>query len=118
MKMKKVKRYSDDFKKEVIKEFKGGKISKSELRRKYGIGGGSTILQWMRKFEGSVPKDLYMPKEKEKTLDQLKLEIEQLKHQLEYEKLKSKVFDKMIDIAEEEFQIPIRKKPGAKQSKK
>ena len=59
-----------------------------------------------------------MHERKEKTVDQLKLEIEQLKYQLEYEKLKSEAFNTMIDIAEQEFKIPIRKKYGAKQFKK
>ncbi|MEZ4917727.1 MAG: hypothetical protein R2792_01380 [Saprospiraceae bacterium] len=45
-----------------------------------------------------------MNEQKEKdSKKELKLEIEQLKHQLEYEKLKSEAFDTMIDIAEQEF---------------
>lgn len=116
--MKKVNHYSDGFKRKVVNEVLSGEICKEEARRKYGIGGSSTVLKWIRKFEGSIPKNLFMSEKKEQTVDQLKLEIEQLKRQLEYEKLKSATFDKLIDIAEEEFKIPIRKKPGAKQSKK
>ena len=116
--MKKVNYYSDVFKMQVVNEVLSGAISKYEARRKYGIGGSVTVLRWIRKFESSKPKELFMSEKKEKTVEQLKLEIEQLKHQLEYEKLKSKAFDTMIDIAEEEFKIAIRKKPGAKQSKK
>ncbi len=116
--MKKVNHYSDDFKRKVVNEVLRGEICKEEARRKYGIGGSTTVLKWIRKFEGSKPKNLFMSEKKEQTVDQLKLENEQLKRQLEYEKLKSTTFDTMIDIAEEEFKIPIRKKPGAKQSKK
>ena len=116
--MKKVNHYSDGFKRKVVNEVLSGEICKEEARRKYGIGGNSTISKWIRKLEGSKPRNLFMSDKKEKTVEQLKLEIEQLKHQLEYEKLKSKAFDTMIDIAEEEFKIAIRKKPGAKQSKK
>lgn len=116
--MKKVNHYSDDFKMQVVQEVLHGEISKEEARRKYGIGGKSTVLKWIRKFEGSCPKILFMSEKKEKTVEQLKNEIEQLNRQLNYEKLKSKVLDTMIDIAESEFKIPIRKKPGAKQFKK
>ena len=45
------------------------------------------------------------------TLGQLK----ELEKALEYEKLRSLAYSTMIDIAEKEFNIPIRKKPGAKQ---
>ena len=116
--MKKVKQYSDEFKNKVVEEVLSGQMCKEEAKRKYGIGGSSTVLKWIRKFEGSRPKKLFMSEKKEKTVEQLKLRIEQLKHQLEYEKLKSEAFDTMIDIAEKEFKIPIRKKYGAKQFKK
>lgn len=116
--MKKVNRYSDDFKTIVVNEVLSGQISKESARKKYGIGGSTTVLKWIRKFEGSKPKRLFMNEKPEKTKEQLELEIEQLKHQLEYEKLKSEAFDTMIDIAEDEFKISIRKKSGAKPSKK
>jgi len=116
--MKKVKHYSDDFKTKVVDEILSGQICKESARRKYGIGGSTTILKWIRKLEGAKPKRLFMLEKREKTKEQLELEIEQLKHQLEYEKLKSEAFDTMIDIAEEEFKISIRKKSGAKPSKK
>ncbi len=44
--------------------------------------------------------------------------IELLEKQLEWEKLRSKALDTMINVAERELQIDIRKKPGTKQSEK
>ena len=41
--------------------------------------------------------------------------IEELEEALEYEKLRSLAYSTMIDIAEEDFKIEIRKKDGAKQ---
>jgi transposase-like protein len=116
--MKKVKYYSDEFKTKVVNEFLTGQISKEAVRRKYGIGGKTTVSQLICKFEGEKPKRLFMIEKREKTKEQLELEIEQLKHELEYEKLKSEAFDTMIDIAEEQFKISIRKESGAKPSKK
>lgn len=115
--MKKVKRYSDEFKRKVIDEVLTGQISKEVARRKYGIGGSTTVLKWIRKFEGLKPIRLVMSEKREKTKEELELEIEQLKHQLDYEKLRSEAFDTMLDIAEKEFKVPIRKKSGAKQSR-
>ena len=40
-----------------------------------------------------------------------------LKKVLEEAQLKIKALNTLIDVAEDQFKIPIRKKPGAKQSK-
>ena len=44
-----VKRYSEAFKRHVVREYEEG-ATILDLRRKYGIGGGSTIQQWIRKY--------------------------------------------------------------------
>ena len=116
--MKKVNQYSDEFKMHVVYEYLNGDKSKEALRREYGIRGGSAILNWIRKFEGVKSTKLLMGKNSKKTKEDLLKEIELLKKQLEYEKLRSVAFDTMIDVAEEELNISIRKKFGAKQSKK
>ena len=116
--MKKRNQYSDEFKNQVVQEVLSGQISAEAAKRKYGIRSSTSIMNWIRKFKAQRPKKLFMAKQPKKTKEQLELEIEQLKHQLEYERLKNEVLDTMIDIAEEEFKIPIRKKPGAKRSKK
>lgn len=45
----------------------------------------------------------------------LKAELNRVKKQLRYEQMRAEAFNVMIDIAEKEFKIPIRKKHGAKQ---
>ena len=47
---------------------------------------------------------------------QLEQEIAELKKQLEWQTMRAEALDKMIDIAEKQMQVPIRKKPGTKQS--
>jgi hypothetical protein len=47
--------------------------------------------------------------------ESLEDEVKRLRRELELEKLRSEGLEIMIDIAEKEFKIPIRKKPGAKQ---
>lgn len=116
--MKKVKYYSDEFKKAVVKEVILGRISQAGAMRKYGIGGSQTLPRWIAKFKDMIPIDEQEEGSTEKSKEELEQEIERLKRQLEYEKLKSEAFDTMIKIAEKEFKIPIRKKHGAKQFKK
>jgi hypothetical protein len=46
----------------------------------------------------------------------LQQKIAALEKQLEWEKLRSEALDTMINIAEKDLNIQIRKKPGAQQS--
>jgi transposase-like protein len=113
-----VNHYSEEFKLKVVHEVLRGEISKEGCRKKYGIKGHSTVLKWIRKFGLSTePKIMGQKKKKANTAD-LQAEIRLLKKELSYEKLKSEGLSEMIEIAEEELKISIRKKSGAKQSKR
>lgn len=54
-------------------------------------------------------------KNPEERIKELEAENRRLAKALELEKLRSKAFDTMINIAEDTFNIPIRKKSGTKQ---
>lgn len=110
--------YSEEFKLKVVHEVLGGEITKEGCREKYGIKGHSTVLKWIRKFDLSKESLLVDQKEEISQSTELKAQIRLLKQELTYEKLKSEALSEMIDIAEEELKISIRKKSGAKQSKK
>jgi hypothetical protein len=45
---------------------------------------------------------------------ELSTDVRRLRKELEEARLYNKLLNAMIDIAEEQFDIPIRKKPGAK----
>lgn len=83
----------------------------------------STFYRWIRNFERSNPLMLEHMKKKTghggssslKEVSDLKSEIARLHAELEHEKLRSHAYDVMIEVAEEMFNIPIRKKAGTKQ---
>ena len=83
----------------------------------------STFMRWVRIFESSNPEMAqYMKKEKSPTpsedsasITASLLENERLRTALKHEKLRAQAYDTMIDVAEEMFNIPIRKKAGTKQ---
>lgn len=57
-----------------------------------------------------------VPKQSDLTdMESLQKRIEELRRSLELEKTRSRAFEKMIEIAEEEEGISILKKDGAKQ---
>lgn len=123
MRKKKLTFYSESFKWQVVQEVLSGKYSKEEARRIYGIKSKSGILEWMRKFNGQDRKNKRTITREElanmaKTRKQKSLEerILELERELSISKHKAILNEKIIDIAEKELGLEIRKKYGAKQS--
>lgn len=118
-------RFPNDFKLQVVQEYLSTDLSQKELMDKYNIRGNNTIKLWMRKFDVQTPSQhqlelqRIMAKEKEKTPYERELEarVRKLESQLEDEKLRTLALSTMIDLAEKELKISIRKKSGAKPSK-
>lgn len=117
-----LRHYTDEFRYQVVQEYLETEQSQLDLMRKYGIKGSSSILNWMRKF-GLEQNQTYqneiqrtMAKETGKTAHELELEkkVKELEKMLEHEKLRTMALNTMIDIAEKELKISIRKKSGAK----
>lgn len=120
------KDYSYAFKISVVMEVESGELGIKAAARKYGIQSHSTVTTWLRKygnFDWVNKSTLQMPKSKDQKLLELEqkvLLLEKQKKELgaKAEMADKKVifFDMMIDIAEEEFKIPIRKKYSPEQS--
>ena len=47
---KPVIRYSNCFKQKVVRELEEEGVSRAVIARRYGIKGGATIREWLRKF--------------------------------------------------------------------
>ena len=113
--------FTEAFKLHVVEEVESGRITQSDAGRKYGILGHSTILKWCRKY-GKLPSQRGMKAglkrmdEKEMELLRLRNEIKALKQELEDARFKNVVLETLVDVAERELEIPIRKKYGAKRS--
>lgn len=112
-----------DKKEAIINEYLIGGISFRVLGKKHGIS-RSTINRWVLEHQGFIcmrksPKEsislLEMNKEPRAVLP---TEVIELQKQLEQERLHNKLLIAMIDIAEQELKIPIRKKYGTKPLKK
>ena len=118
--------YPEKFKRKVIEEYLAGGCTKMELLRKYGIKTKSGIQRWMKKF-GYTDADqlarikfspLMLPTVTKKTNpncnSDLEKRIKELERQLEDEKLRSEAYARMIQKAEQELKISIRKKIATK----
>ena len=120
---RKVNQYTDEFRLKVVTEYLETGISQKELRKKYGFRGNSSISTWMRKFGMKTPNEnqlklqRIMSKELPKSPREVELEkkVQELENSLDKAQLRSLALDTMIDIAERELKISIRKKSGTKQ---
>ncbi len=123
MKRRKTRHYSEEFKWRVVQEVISGRFTKEEARKYYGIQSNCAILYWMRQYSGIKDYrrgDLAMHELKllqvMKEEDQYQKRIKELEEALEHERVRADLWQKMVEIAEEDYKIDIRKKSGAKQS--
>ncbi len=118
-----------DFKEQIIQEYliQGGGFRK--FAEKYGIS-RTTICKWVMIHQGIHNLPLTEKQEKysvysmtnkrkklnieeQQSAEVLQQKIAALEKQLEWEKLRTEALNTMIDIAEKDLNISIKKKPGA-----
>lgn len=112
--------FSEEDKISIVSEYVCGHVPASVIAEKYHIGTRQTLFNWMDKYvnekelvslpEESENSDAMAKKTPEERLQELEAENKRLQKALELEKLRSKAYDTMINLAEETFNIPIRKK--------
>jgi transposase-like protein len=108
--------YNLGFKLAVVSEVEKGNSTYKQIQKTYGIQGRSTVLVWLRKYgtlDWSNPNKHTMPKPKETPAQKIK----RLERELSDEKLKNKLLNKIVDIADEQFGTSMRKKLLSQQSK-
>lgn len=122
MKKQERRKISDNLKRKIAMEVIKGYLSKEAARRVYGIKGKSAITDWVRFYsdgqeittQNDAPLPSMTPQEREK-FKELQAKIALLEEQLTNETHRAGLYKTMIEIAEEQLNIPIRKKYGARQ---
>ena len=117
--------YTDDEKLKIISEFLQEQTPVQTILDKYHISSKYVFMSWMDKLlkekeslslqVQTNPSEPMADKSLEDRVKELEAENKRLQKTLELEKLRSKALDTMINVAEETFNIPVRKKPGTKQ---
>lgn len=118
------KDYSLSLKLQIVQEIEQGFLTTTGALDKYGVQAASTVRTWLKKY-GNFDYQYTIKQGMSKTPEQRILELEQQVKLLEKQKNRAEylaeradkkviLFDMMIDIAEKEFKIPIRKKQEPK----
>ena len=117
-KIKKNRKYSEEFKKELVTLFESGQYSVLELEKLYSVS-STVIYRWIYKFSTFNKKGVRVVEMKDSNLKKLK-ELEEKVRMLEQtvgqKQIKIDYLEKVIDIAEEELKIDIKKKLDTLQS--
>lgn len=114
--------YSESIKAQVVRDYQSG-YSIGSLQRKYGIKGHSTIKQWLlsrgllvmrrKKYLTGVqtpPKSNPSGSNPTNGTPSLEQQLKALQEQLQDANLRAEMLERMIEIAEQDHQISIRKK--------
>lgn len=116
--IRKNRRYSENFKREIVSIFESGKLSVPQLEKLYGIN-NVTIYNWIYKFSTFNEKGFRVIEMKESSIDKLK-QLEQKVKELEQivgqKQIKIDYLEKMIDIAKDDLNIDIKKNYNTPQS--
>jgi transposase-like protein len=119
--------YTEEFKERVLAAYHVSDESAREIARRFGVN-HDTVKSWvyrkrtLESFDSVKSVNFaeletnWMRKEKKLSAEVMEIRIRELERQLAREKMWSESLEKMIEIAERDLQIDIRKKSGARQS--
>ena len=108
--------FSDNFKKSKVQELELGRLTISDLKKQYEVS-STTIYRWIANF-GTMknkPERIIVETDSDtKELLHLKQKIAELERIVGQKQVLIDFYDKLIDIAEDEYKVDIKKKFGTK----
>ena len=124
---KKHQRYSEEERLSILRDYFTSGMGKRACCRKYDLSCLAVLCKWIKKYESHPELVSLLPKPKVEDMAnrdkesykeenaELKKRIKELEKALAFSRLETEARDLLIDKAESYFNIPIRKKSGAKQ---
>ena len=110
--------FSEGFKKEKVKELEQGKSRIIDICREYEVSDVS-VYKWIDKFgtDKNKPERIIVESKSDtKKLLELKKKVAELERTIGQKQILLDFNDKMIELAEEYYQVDIKKKFSGKQS--
>lgn len=129
--MEKRKTFSKAFRDEILTAYFTGNESATVLAKRFSIRPG-LIHVWAQRYRNDfqhlfsgespavaaesppVPPPV-RPSVKPKTVNALEKRVAELERELDYERMRARTFETLIEVAERDLHINIKKKSGAKQ---
>jgi transposase-like protein len=118
IKIQKRRRFAEEFKRQLVKEFESGTYSVLELSKLHKIH-FQTVYNWIYKYS-TVNKSGYRVVELTESSDMkvkdLQKRIEELERIVGQKQIKIEYLEKLIELSSDEFQIDIKKNSNTPQS--
>jgi transposase-like protein len=104
----------------IVAEYLSGMYSYRELSVKHDYSLGA-VHKWVKQYtdrmgKAAVKKKIVSPPFISEEVEPMPTDVKTLQAELRKAQLLNKLLNEVIVIAEEEFGVPIRKKPGTKRS--
>lgn len=106
--------FSEEFKKQKVRDIENNVLTISDICREYEVT-RTAVYKWIYKFSAMKKKGIRQVVETDsdtKKLQALKEQIKELERALGQKQLQIDFQSKVIELAEEEYQIDIKKKYG------
>ena len=113
-----LKQYETSFRRWLVQEIESGRMSWQEARSRFNLPFrfDLTYKDWQRKYSQEIVLSLpLMTAEERINIKKLEARTKELEKQLELAQMRLTAVNTMIDIAEKEYKLEIRKKSGPKQ---
>jgi hypothetical protein len=111
--------YEVAFRRWLVRELDAGRITINDAIKEFNfnpLNARQLISGWRKKYASDIALTLPVMTEKERQkLEALQKQLKQMEKQLENAQMKNIALETMIDVAEDQLKISIRKKSGPKQ---
>ena len=117
-KLNKRREFSEQVKRQVVGEFRSGKYTARELADLYNCS-PPTIYRWIYKYSpGDSPQVnvVEMSESADQKVNDLKQKIADLERALGQKQIKVDFYEKMLELAEEEYDLDLKKSSSSKPS--
>ena len=116
--LRKPRRFSEEFKRNIVKEYETGNLSVRQLGKLYGINYQS-IYSWIYRYSTLNEKGVRiveMQDSSDQKLKDLERKVKELERLVGQKQIKIEYLQKMIELTEEDLGIDIKKNADTPQS--
>lgn len=109
--VRKYRRYSEEFKRSIVKDFEKGDYNVPQLSRLYHIQSG-LIYRWIYKysiFNEKKSQVVEMKSSNQNKINELERKVKELEQAVGQKQIMIDYLEKMMDLAKEELEIDIKK---------
>lgn len=112
-------KFEVSFRRWLVGQIDGGHMTIHDIRDRFKLNRSNyTVIlkRWQERYSDKLHLSLsFMSSEERADNKKLEQRIKELEKQLEYAKMKNVAINTLVDVAESELKISIRKKSGSKQ---